>query len=89
MNKLVDQYSNTYHYYINKKPLNTDYSDVTEKIQMSFKAPKLKVNDRVRIKKYKNSFSKYYTEKWSKEILFIDSVLKANPRTNKTRDLHR
>ena len=30
-NKLVDQYNNTYHYSINKKAVNTDYSILTEK----------------------------------------------------------
>ena len=29
LNKLVDQYNNTYHYSINKKPINTDYSALT------------------------------------------------------------
>ena len=45
-NKLVDQYNNTYHHSVNKKPINADYSALTEKIE---KAPKLKVNDRVRL----------------------------------------
>ena len=30
-NKLVDQCNNTYHYSINKKAVNTDYSILTEK----------------------------------------------------------
>ena len=38
-----------------------------------------KVNDRVRITKYKNIFTKSYTEKWLREIIIIDSVLKTNP----------
>ena len=79
MNKLIDQYNNTYHHSINKKPINADYSALTEKIEMNHKAPKLKVNDRVRITKYKNIFSKGYTENWSREIFIIDSVLKTNP----------
>ena len=29
LNKLVDQYNNTYHHSINKKPINTDYSALT------------------------------------------------------------
>ena len=40
-----------------------------------------KVNDKVRITKYKNIFSKGYSENWSSEIFNIDSVLKANPWT--------
>ena len=31
MNKLVDQYNNNYHHFINKKPINADYSALTEK----------------------------------------------------------
>ena len=30
-NKLVDQYNNTYHLSINKKPINADYSALIEK----------------------------------------------------------
>ena len=46
------------------------------------------VNDRVRITKYKNIFSKSYTKDWSREIFIIDSVLKTNPRTYKINDLN-
>ena len=88
LNNLVEQYSNTYHHSINKKPINADYSALTEKIEMNHKAPKLKVNDRVRITKYKNIFSKGYTENWSREIFIIDSVLKTNPWTYKLKDLN-
>ena len=49
LNKLADQYNNTYHYSINKKPINADYSGLTENTETNRKAPKLKVNDRVRI----------------------------------------
>ena len=49
-NKLVDQCNNTYHHSINKKPINADYSALTENIESNPKAPKFKLNDRVRIK---------------------------------------
>ena len=55
LNELVDNS-------INKKPINADYSVSTEKIETSLKAPKFKVNDRVRITKYINIFSKGYTQ---------------------------
>ena len=71
LNKLVDQYNNTYHHSINKKPINADYSALNEKIENNLKSPKFKVNDRVRTTKYKNIFSKGYTENWSREILLI------------------
>ena len=76
MNKFLDLYSNTYNQSIDKKPLNADYSAFTEKIETNAKAPKFKINDRVRITKYKNMFSKGYTENWSREIFIVDSVLK-------------
>ena len=81
LNKLVDQYNNTYHHSITKKPINADYSALTEKIERNPKAAKFKVNDRVKITKYKNIFSEGYTENWSREIFIIDSVLKTNPWT--------
>ena len=52
LNKLINQCDNTYHHSINKKPINTDYSALTEKVETNPKAPKFKVNDRVRITKY-------------------------------------
>ena len=88
MNKLVDQYNNTYHHSINKKAINTDYSALTEKIEANSKAPKFKLNDRVRITKYTNIFSKAYTENWSKEIFNINFVLKTNPLAYKIKDLN-
>ena len=68
LNKIVDQ-CNT-----NEKPINADCSALTEKIETNSKVPKFKVNDRVRVNKYKNIFSKSYTENWSREIFIIDSV---------------
>ena len=61
---------------------------MTEKIEANPKAPKFKVNDRVRITKYRNIFSKGYAENWSREIFIIDSVLKTNPWTCKNKDLN-
>ena len=49
---------------------------------------KFKVNDRVRITKYNNTFSKGYTESCSRQIFIIDSVLKTNPWTYKIKDLN-
>ena len=68
LNKLVDQYNNSYHHSINKKPINADNSALTKKIETNSKAPKFKVNDRVRITKYKTIFSKDHTENWSRGI---------------------
>ena len=87
LHKLVNKYKNTYHHSINKKPINVDYSAWTEKIETNPKAPKFKVNDRVRIIKYNNFVSKDCTENWSREIFIIDSTLKTNPWTYEINDL--
>ena len=73
LNKLVDQYNNTHHNSIGKKPVDGDYSAFTEEIETE---SKFKVCDRVKITKYKNIFNKGYRENWPREILFIDYVLK-------------
>ena len=82
LNKLVDQYNNTYHHSINKKPINADYSVLTKKNETNHKAPRFQVNNRVKIIKYKNIFSKGYTENFLSRIFFIDSVLKTSPVDN-------
>ena len=56
---------------------------------MNHKALKFKLNDRVRITKYKNIFSKGCTENWSRETFIIDSALKTNLSTYKLKDLNR
>ena len=88
LHKSVDQYNNTFHHSINKKPMDTGYSVLTEKIKTNFKARKFKINDRVKITKYNNTFSKGYIKHWSREIFITDSVLKTNPWTYKIKDLN-
>ena len=81
LNKLEDQYNNNYHHSIRKKPINADYFGFTEKIETNPKASKFRVNDRARINKYKDIFSKGFSKYWSRETFIIDSVLKNNPWT--------
>ena len=66
LNKLANEYNNTYYCSTGKKPINADYAAFFKEIETNHKAPKFKVGDRVRITKYKNIFSKGYTENWSK-----------------------
>ena len=61
MNKLVDQYNNTYHHSICKKPINADYSALTKKIETNPKAPKFKLNEGAIITKYK-IYVKFYVK---------------------------
>ena len=77
LNMLVAEFSNTYHHSIVKKTSHAYYSAMSKETEWSHKAPESKVG--VRITKYKNNFSKGYTEMWSKVIFVIDSVLNINP----------
>ena len=43
---------------MDKKPIHSDYSALSEETETNHKAPKFKVDDRVRIMKHKNTFSK-------------------------------
>ena len=43
LNKLVEQYNNTYHYSINKNPINDDYCPSTKQVETNSEAPKFKV----------------------------------------------
>ena len=51
LNKLVDQYNNVCHRSIGMRTIDADYSALTEEIELSQKAPKLNVGDRVRTTK--------------------------------------
>ena len=51
--KLVDQCNSS----VNRNPINGDCFASTERIKTNHNAPVFKVNDRVRIIKYKNIFS--------------------------------
>ena len=46
---------------------------MNEKFEKNSKAPKFKVDDRVRITTYNNIFSKGYTENLSRETFIINS----------------
>ena len=43
LNKLVDEYNNTYHHSINKKPINADYFALAEKLRPILKFLNLKL----------------------------------------------
>ena len=67
LNKLVDQCNNTDHCSIDNKPIYADYFALTEKIESSHKALKVKVGDRVRIT---NVTLKIGQEKYLRLILY-------------------
>ena len=66
LNDTVNRYNNTVHRTIKIKPIdvkNVCYVECNE--DSNKKSPKFKVNDRVRISKYKNLFAKGYVPNWS------------------------
>ena len=75
LNDIVNEYNNTYHRTIKMKPVDVKcnaYIDFGKEVHD--KDPNFKVDDHVRISKYKNSFAKGYTPNWSKEVFVIKKV---------------
>ena len=66
--------------------LNAEYAEYNE--DFNEKDPKFKVGDRVRIPKYKNIFSKGYTENWSEEVFIISKIKSTVPWTYVISDLN-
>lgn len=93
LDEIVNRYNNTKHSSIGMPP-----SKVTRKnqksilneyynhIKMSDMKTKFKVNDSVRVSKYRNAFNKGYTPNWSNEIFKIWKVNLTNPTTYMLKD---
>ena len=56
--------------------------------EVNDKDPKLKVDDHVRISKYKNIFAKGYTLNWSEEVLIFKKVKNTVPWTYVINDVN-
>ena len=52
------------------------------------KGPKYKVNDHVRISKYKNIFSKGHVPNWSEEVFIVNEIKNTVPSTYAISDLN-
>ena len=78
LSKLVDEYNNNYGHSIDEKPISADYSALSEQFEAKPKATAFKVRDRMRIIRHRNIFNKDYTGNSLKENFVIDSVLKSN-----------
>ena len=74
MNNIVNKYNNTFHRTIKIKPIDvTNDSYVEYNEDFNKKSPKFKVNDHVRISKYKNIFAKGYVPNWS-EVFIVNEI---------------
>lgn len=85
---LVDKYNNTVHSTIHMKPKDINIKN-SKSVIIKFRknttlnkdTVKFKVNDPVRISKYREQFSKGYTPNWSNEIFKIRKVQHTTPTT--------
>ena len=80
--KLVDEWDNNYHFSISET-CTCWLSAFSKEIETNHKPPKFIAGDEIRIKKYKNIFSKGYTENWFRQVFVLDSVLTTKLWANK------
>ena len=77
LDDIVDEYNNTYHRTIKMKPVDVKTSTYIESSkEINYQDPKFKIDDVVRISKYKNNFEKGYASNCSEEIFAIKKVKK-------------
>ena len=80
LDDMVNEYNNTYHRTIKMKPIDVkDNTYINIGKEVNNKDPKFKVDDHVRISKYKNIFAKGYTPNWSEEIFVIKEIKNTVP----------
>ena len=86
---MVNKYNNTVHRTIKMKPIYVTFDSYAEYNEDSNeKDSKFKIDDRVRISKYKNIFTKGYTQNWSQEVFIISKIKNTIPWTYAIIDLN-
>ena len=91
LQKITSKYNNTIHRTINTSPSLVSKHPSLVKIKeeiYSDKKPKFKINDRVRIFKYKNKFEKGYKGYWTKEIFKVTKINQTNTIMYTIQDLN-
>ena len=86
---IVNKYNNTVHRAIKIKPIDITcdfYAEYNE--DSNEEDPKFKIDDYVRIWKYKNIFAKGYTQNWSEEVFIISKIKNTVLWTYATSDLN-
>ena len=82
LNDIVNKYNNTIHRTIKMKPIDvTDDSYIEYNEDFNKKDPKFKVNDHVRVFKYKNILAKGYVPNWSDEVFIVNEIKNTIPWT--------
>lgn len=95
--KITDSYNTTKHRTIKMKPCEVNHNNEDELLRTVYKSNSmfhvndrstLKMNDFVRISRYKNIFEKGYTANFSTEVFKITKILATVPITYLIEDLH-
>ena len=89
LDDIVNKNNNTIHRSIKIKPINVtsgSYAEYNEDFNKN--EPKFKVDDYVRISKYKNIFAKGYTSNWSEEVFVVSKIKNTIPWTYVISDLN-
>ena len=76
LKKLVEQDNSSYHRSVGSKPIDANFPNLTKEIESSYKTPKFRVGDRVKIIKYRNIFSKGYTRNWATYWKLFNGLIK-------------
>ena len=87
LDDIVNKYNNTVHRTIKIEPIDVTgdfYAEYSE--DFNKKGPKFKVNDHVRIFKYKNVFAKGYVPSWSEEVFIVNEIKNTVPSTYTNRE---
>ena len=72
---VINEYNNAYHRTIKMKPIEVKDNTYIDCIkEVNDKDSKFKVNDHVKMSKYKTIFAIGYTPNWSKEVFVIKEV---------------
>ena len=88
LDDIVDEYNNTYYRTIKMEPIDVkDNTYIDFEKEVDNKDPKFKVDDYVRISKYKNIFAKGCMPNWSEEVFISSKIKNAVPWTYVINDL--
>ena len=89
LDDVVSKYNNTKHSTIKMKPKDVKNDNKRVYIdEHNEKDSRFKVDDRVRISKFKNIFAKGYTPNWSREIFIVNKINDTVPYTYNIKDLN-
>ena len=87
LQRLLSEYNNSVHRTIGTRPVQVTPAVAKRLLKSVFSVPKIaapgkfKINDAVRVSKFKTIFAKGYTPNWSTEIFRIVKVQRTNPVT--------